>query len=342
MHSDLFGQCSSREKVHTLSFFSLSVFPFLPGSYGDLTAQVTCRLLGSLLQPAARLSPSRGFLSLFPTYLVWYGTFGKILILDHRTQSTEHRCTVPQYGRQEAAPKGQLSFLFSSCLSCGSDASSPQGCDSPCCCLGVETKDCIAQRSLAKAVVRCTENICHVWREGERRAHLRSQAVLPFLGRCHLLLVLTAHSHRSGSLLTLNSVQGYTSSPPRQRFSLDALVPCSAPPLSQIYHLAVTQLFKAQCVLRGYVCVCMYICSHLCACVCGGQRSTLDIVPLFLFIYSGFFFETGLPGAWNQSSSLGWLVSEPQRFTCFCFSTPALITNMGPLLQTVFFLKFGI
>lgn len=195
---------------------------------------------------------------------------------------------MPQYGRQEAAPQGQLSSLLSSCLSCGSDASSPQGCDSPCCCLGVETKDCIAWRLLAKAVVRCTENICHVWREGERRAHLRSQAVLPFLGLCHLLLVLTAHSHRSGSLLTLNSVQGYTSSPPWQCFSLDVWVPCTAP--ASLANLSPRSDPAAECTV---------LCVSICVCLCVWRAEVnFGYCPfIFIYLFILFLFATGLPVA---------------------------------------------
>lgn len=78
--------------------------------------------------------------------------------------------------------------------------------------------------------------------------------------------------------------------------------PVQLQPLSQIYHLAVTQLLNAQYVLCVCMCVSLYICSLVCASVCGGQRSTLDIVSLFLFIYSGFFLKQG--SQWPEASQV--------------------------------------
>lgn len=148
--------------------------------------------------------------------------------------------------------------------------------------LGVETKDCIAQRFLAQGVVGYIENICLVWREGEQKAHLRSQPELSFLGLVSLMI--TVDSTQPQNRLppdSLNFVQGYTSSSPWQQFSLHVQVPSTVAPSPK--NLPPPSELTAHCLhsaMYGFTYKCMYayVCMFMCVPVCVKVRGQLRIL----------------------------------------------------------------
>lgn len=85
-------------------------------------------------------------------------------------------------------------------------------------------------------------------------------------------------------------------------------------------------IFVFSCMSAVFMLICTWMCLHVCACECQGQRAASLVITQVLPIFCCLLETDSLPG-WELSSRLDWLSSDPQESTCLSLPIPKITSE---------------